>query len=155
MFNSINLSQLKDISYYHGEVNASEAEKILSDQKDGSFLLRDSSQKHYSFLNTPLTISFVDETSILHIRIEVYRKKNGNISFNLEDDEYYSFETITQLIDFCSHSKNYMDLLTPKCYISIHNKIPFSLAWFAQLTILSHSINTSSLPTTLRKVYNL
>ena len=59
------IEKVKDCGWYWGPVSGSTAEKLLSREADGSFIVRDSSNEHYIF-----SLSFKLDGSVRHVRIE-------------------------------------------------------------------------------------
>lgn len=51
--------------WYWGPISSEAAEKILSNEPDGSFIVRDSSDDHYIF-----SLTFKLNNSVRHVRIE-------------------------------------------------------------------------------------
>lgn len=56
---------LKQYGWYWGPISGEAAEKILSNEPDGSFIVRDSSDDHYIF-----SLSFRLNSCVRHVRIE-------------------------------------------------------------------------------------
>lgn len=63
-----NLEKVKECGWYWGPISSEAAEKILSNEPDGSFIVRDSSDDHYIF-----SLSFKLSGCIRHVRIEQYQ----------------------------------------------------------------------------------
>ena len=82
-------------SFYWGKMDRYEAERLLENRPDGTFLLRDSAQEEYLF-----SVSFRRYNRSLHARIEQW---NHRFSFDSHDPGVYSSKTILGLID---HYKN-------------------------------------------------
>lgn len=59
------IEKVKDCGWYWGPVSGATAEKMLSSEPDGSFIVRDSSNEHYIF-----SLSFKLDGSVRHVRIE-------------------------------------------------------------------------------------
>ena len=59
------IERVKDCGWYWGSVSGSRAEKLLSSEPDGSFIVRDSSNENYIF-----SLSFKLDGSVRHVRIE-------------------------------------------------------------------------------------
>ncbi|VDN18540.1 unnamed protein product [Gongylonema pulchrum] len=78
--------------FYWGVMDRYEAEALLCDQAEGTFLLRDSAQSTYLF-----SVSFRRYNRTLHARIE---QKNHRFSFDASDTSLYSADTITELIAY-------------------------------------------------------
>ncbi|XP_017771704.1 PREDICTED: uncharacterized protein LOC108559077 isoform X2 [Nicrophorus vespilloides] len=67
------IRKVKDYGWYWGPLSSEAAEKILSNEPDGSFIVRDSSDDHYIF-----SLTFKLNNSVRHVRIE---HDQGNFSF--------------------------------------------------------------------------
>uniref|UniRef100_A0A915PTG2 Suppressor of cytokine signaling 5 n=1 Tax=Setaria digitata TaxID=48799 RepID=A0A915PTG2_9BILA len=78
--------------YYWGIMDRYEAEALLDNKPEGTFLLRDSAQSEYLF-----SVSFRRYKRTLHARIE---QKNHRFSFDFSDPSIYSADTITTLIAY-------------------------------------------------------
>ena len=59
------IDEVKNHGWYWGPLSGEAAEKILSNEPDGSFLVRDSSDDHYIF-----SLSFRLNGGVRHVRIE-------------------------------------------------------------------------------------
>ncbi|KAL5244083.1 hypothetical protein ACI65C_011493 [Semiaphis heraclei] len=67
------IEKVKDYGWYWGPTSGEAAEKILSNEPDGSFIVRDSSDDHYIF-----SLTFKLNGFVRHVRIE---HDQGNFSF--------------------------------------------------------------------------
>ncbi|KAK7870461.1 hypothetical protein R5R35_000739 [Gryllus longicercus] len=67
------IEKVKDYGWYWGPISGEAAEKVLSNEPDGSFIVRDSSDDHYIF-----SLTFKLNGCIRHVRIE---HDQGNFSF--------------------------------------------------------------------------
>ncbi|EAT41416.1 AAEL006949-PA [Aedes aegypti] len=67
------IDKVKDCGWYWGPISSEGAEKILSNEPDGSFLVRDSSDDHYIF-----SLTFKLNGSVRHVRID---QDQGTFSF--------------------------------------------------------------------------
>ncbi|CAB3376455.1 Hypothetical predicted protein [Cloeon dipterum] len=67
------IQKVKDYGWYWGPISGEAAEKVLSTEPDGSFIVRDSSDQHYIF-----SLSFRLNGNVRHVRIE---HDQGNFSF--------------------------------------------------------------------------
>uniref|UniRef100_A0A034VZF0 Suppressor of cytokine signaling 7 n=1 Tax=Bactrocera dorsalis TaxID=27457 RepID=A0A034VZF0_BACDO len=83
------IEKVKDYGWYWGPLSSEAAEKVLSTESDGSFIVRDSSDDHYIF-----SLSFKLNNSVRHVRIE---QDQGTFSFG----SYAKFksQTITEFIE--------------------------------------------------------
>ncbi|VDK83877.1 unnamed protein product [Litomosoides sigmodontis] len=86
------LDLIIDSSYYWGIMDRYEAEALLDNKPEGTFLLRDSAQSDYLF-----SVSFRRYKRTLHARIE---QKSHRFSFDFSDPSIYSANTITTLIAY-------------------------------------------------------
>lgn len=68
-----NIEKVKEYGWYWGPISSEAAEKILSNEPDGSFIVRDSSDDHYIF-----SLTFKLNNSVRHVRIE---QDQGTFSF--------------------------------------------------------------------------
>lgn len=67
------IHKVKDYGWYWGPISGEMAEKILANEPDGSFIVRDSSDEHYIF-----SLTFKLNGLVRHVRIE---HDQGNFSF--------------------------------------------------------------------------
>lgn len=67
------LLHLPQYGWYWGPISSEAAEKILSNEPDGSFIVRDSSDDHYIF-----SLTFKLNNCVRHVRIE---QDQGTFSF--------------------------------------------------------------------------
>lgn len=91
-------AQLKDHGWYWGPLGWENAEAMLGDKPDGSFLVRDSSDDHYI-----LSLSFRSQGITHHTRIEHYK---GMFSF-YQQPKSHGASTIVEFIEKAmEHSRN-------------------------------------------------
>ena len=97
---TLNLRNLAQYGWYWGPITRVEAEERLSGAKDGTFLVRDSSDDRYL-----LSLSFHSQAKTLHTRIEYC---NGNFSFySFPDAESEGYSSVVELIQrSMQYSKN-------------------------------------------------
>ncbi|XP_064471433.1 uncharacterized protein LOC135385829 [Ornithodoros turicata] len=67
------IEKVKDCGWYWGPVSGETAERLLANEPDGSFIVRDSSDEHYIF-----SLTFKLNGLVRHVRIE---HDQGNFSF--------------------------------------------------------------------------
>uniref|UniRef100_T1IPI0 Suppressor of cytokine signaling 7 n=1 Tax=Strigamia maritima TaxID=126957 RepID=T1IPI0_STRMM len=67
------IHKVKDYGWYWGPISGEAAEKLLANEPDGSFIVRDSSDEHYIF-----SLTFKLNGLVRHVRIE---HDQGNFSF--------------------------------------------------------------------------
>ncbi|XP_063837524.1 uncharacterized protein LOC135086680 [Ostrinia nubilalis] len=82
------LQKVKDYGWYWGPISVEAAEKILSNEPDGSFIVRDSSDDHYIF-----TLTF-KLNGLRHVRIE---HDQGNFCFG--GCTMFKAQTIVEFIE--------------------------------------------------------
>ncbi len=88
---SLDLRNLAEYGWYWGPITRVEAEERLAGAKDGTFLVRDSSDDRYL-----LSLSFHSQGKTLHTRIEYC---NGNFSFySFPDAETEGYPSVVELI---------------------------------------------------------
>lgn len=83
------IEAVKDHGWYWGPLSGEAAEQILSNEPDGSFLVRDSSDDHYIF-----SLSFKLNGGVRHVRIE---HDHGNFSFG--SVARFKSQTMVEFID--------------------------------------------------------
>lgn len=89
---TLNLRNLAKYGWYWGPITRVEAEERLVGAKDGTFLVRDSSDDRYL-----LSLSFHSQGKTLHTRIEYY---NGNFSFySFPDADTEGYPSVVELIE--------------------------------------------------------
>lgn len=89
---SLDLRNLAKYGWYWGPITRVEAEERLTGAKDGTFLVRDSSDDRYL-----LSLSFHSQGKTLHTRIEYY---NGNFSFySFPDADTEGYPSVVELIE--------------------------------------------------------
>ena len=88
---TLDLRNLAEYGWYWGPITRLEAEERLARAKDGTFLVRDSSDDRYL-----LSLSFHSQGKTLHTRIEYC---NGNFSFySFPDAETEGYPSVVELI---------------------------------------------------------
>jgi len=94
------LQRLKEVGWYWGPLSWIDAERLLKDKQDYSFIVRDSSHRHYF-----LAITFKSQGNIHHTRIE-----HSNNSFSFYHGTSRSQCTSTDVVEFIEntieHSKS-------------------------------------------------
>lgn len=86
------IEKVKDFGWYWGPISGADAEKLLANEPDGSFIVRDSSDEHYIF-----SLTFKLDGLVRHVRIE---HAQGNFSFGT--DKFRS-NTIVDFIEKAVH----------------------------------------------------
>lgn len=72
---------MKQYGWYWGPISGEAAEKILSNEPDGSFIVRDSSDDHYIF-----SLSFRLNSCVRHVRIEHDQGKFGRTVYKIPNE---------------------------------------------------------------------
>ena len=139
---------LKDIfncPFYWGKMDRYEAEALLADKPEGSFLLRDSAQDNYVF-----SVSFRRYSRSLHARIEETQHK---FSFDCHDPGVHASRSIRGLLDYYKDPLSCM-FFEPMLLFPILRKKPFSLQELARTVICDHteyeSVSYLPIPKTLQ-----
>lgn len=87
------LSQLKMCGWYWGDLSSEEAEDILKNTQDGSFILRDSSDACHLF-----TLSLKAKNLVVSVRVAFSRGQFKLDSLRQEDSP--GFENMVDLVDY-------------------------------------------------------
>lgn len=82
---------------YWGPISGTVAERLLLNEPDGSFLVRDSSDEHYIF-----SLSFKLSGEVRHVRIEHH---SGNFSFGF-GNKFHSKTIIEFVENAVAHSRS-------------------------------------------------
>ncbi|XP_038076209.1 suppressor of cytokine signaling 5-like [Patiria miniata] len=133
-------------SFYWGKIDRFEADLLLENKPEGTFLLRDSAHDEFVF-----SVSFRRYGRTLHARIEQWKHK---FSFDAHDPGVYSSHTICGLL---KHYKdpNFCMFFEPMLTIPLPRPNPPSLQELARATICSHTtydgITHMALPRTLKE----
>ena len=112
------LSDIFSCPFYWGKMDRYEAEALLANKPEGSFLLRDSAQDNYVF-----SVSFRRYSRSLHARIEETKHK---FSFDCHDPGVHASKSIRGLLDFYKDPLSCM-FFEPMLLFPILRKKPFSL----------------------------
>merc|ERR1712088_22753 len=84
------LADITNCSFYWGKMDRYEAESLLDERPEGSFLLRDSAQEEYLF-----SVSFRRYGRSLHARIE---EQGHKFSFDCHDPGVFMSKNIPELL---------------------------------------------------------
>ncbi|XP_065220872.1 uncharacterized protein LOC135845925 [Planococcus citri] len=84
-----NIEKVKDYGWYWGPMSSDAAEKLLLNEPDGSFIVRDSSDDRYIF-----SLTFKLNACIRHVRIE-----HGQGNFSFGSDTNFKSDTIVDFIE--------------------------------------------------------
>ncbi|ESO12013.1 hypothetical protein HELRODRAFT_62096 [Helobdella robusta] len=122
------LHQITNCNYYWGVMNRYEAEKLLDNKPDGTFLLRDSAQEDFLF-----SVSFRRYSRSLHARVE---QLNHKFSFDSHDLNVFASSSVSGLI------KHYKDpsccmFFEPMLTIPLSRNKPFSLQFICRAIVCS------------------
>uniref|UniRef100_A0A0K0DYB1 SH2 domain-containing protein n=1 Tax=Strongyloides stercoralis TaxID=6248 RepID=A0A0K0DYB1_STRER len=123
------MNKIINATYYWGSLDRNEAEEILNDLPDGTFLLRDSTQLDYKF-----TASFRRFERTLHARIDF---SNGFYTFDVMDNEVYKSPTVSGLIKHYNDPRNCL-FFEPLLAMPKKRDFIFSLQSIAVATIASN-----------------
>jgi suppressor of cytokine signaling 5 len=139
------LLNITKCSFYWGKMDRYEAERLLENRPDGTFLLRDSAQEEYLF-----SVSFRRYNRSLHARIEQW---NHRFSFDSHDPGVYSSPTILGLIDHYKNPELCM-FFEPTLTLPLHRNSPFTLQHLSRAVICSNitydGVNELNLPRALK-----
>ncbi|KAL3976993.1 voltage-gated sodium channel type III beta [Sarotherodon galilaeus] len=89
------MKELKNTGWYWGSLTANEAKEILRDTSEGTFLLRDSSQRDYLF-----TISAMTSAGPTNLRIEFKHGKFKLDSVVLVKPKLKQFDSVVHLVEY-------------------------------------------------------
>ncbi|KAF2347796.1 SOCS box domain, partial [Trinorchestia longiramus] len=132
-------------SFYWGKMDRYEAENLLNNRPEGTFLLRDSAQTDYLF-----SVSFRRYGKSLHARVE---QGNHKFSFDSHDPDVFASTTVSGLIQHYKDPSCCM-FFEPMLTIPLCRSFPFPLQHLCRATICSSTtydgINKLKLPKVLR-----
>lgn len=139
------LEKITACCYYWGKMDRYEAEKLLDNKPEGTFLLRDSAQDEFLF-----SVSFRKYGRSLHARIEQWNQK---FSFDSHDPSVYTASTVTGLVEHYKDPTSVM-FFEPMLTSPLHRNYVFSLQQLCRAAIVSHTtydgINELCLPATMK-----
>lgn len=92
------MKDLKNTGWYWGSLTANEAKEILQDASEGTFLVRDSSQRDYLF-----TISAMTSAGPTNLRIEYKHGKFKLDSVVLVKPKLKQFDSVVHLVEHYVH----------------------------------------------------
>jgi suppressor of cytokine signaling 5 len=138
------LLKITNCSYYWGVMDRYEAERLLENRTEGTFLLRDSAQEEFLF-----SVSFRRYSRSLHARVEQWDHK---FSFDSHDASVYASPSVCGLIEHYKDPACCM-FFEPMLTIPLARTSPFSLQHLCRSTICSNTtydgISCLPLPKTL------
>ena len=124
------LNQIAGCGFYWGVMDRYEAERLLENRPEGTFLLRDSAQEEFLF-----SVSFRRYGRSLHARIEQW---NHKFSFDSHDPGVYAADSVTSLIEHYKDPSCCM-FFEPLLTIPLNRTFPFSLQHLCRSVICSRS----------------
>jgi len=128
------LSDITNCSFYWGKMDRYEAESLLDEKPEGSFLLRDSAQDEYLF-----SVSFRRYGRSLHARIE---EQDHRFSFDCHDPGVFMSRNIPELLDHYKDPASCMFFEPMLCH-PVNRKNPFSLQVLSRAAICDQLVNYS------------
>ncbi|XP_034837986.1 suppressor of cytokine signaling 4-like isoform X1 [Maniola hyperantus] len=140
------LQEITACSFYWGKMDRYEAERLLDNKPEGTFLLRDSAQEEHLF-----SVSFRKYGRSLHARIEHYQHR---FSFDSHDPAVFAAPTVTGLIEHYKQDPACVMFFEPMLTAPLPRSAPFSLQQLARAVIVSHvnydGVEQLPLPSRLR-----
>ncbi|XP_072943173.1 uncharacterized protein Socs36E isoform X2 [Epargyreus clarus] len=124
------LQEITACSFYWGKMDRYEAERLLDNKPEGTFLLRDSAQEEHLF-----SVSFRKYGRSLHARIEHYQHR---FSFDSHDPAVFAADTVTGLIEHYKDPACVM-FFEPMLTAPLPRAEPFTLQQLARAVIVSHT----------------
>lgn len=124
------LQKITACSFYWGKMDRYEAERLLDNKPEGTFLLRDSAQEEHLF-----SVSFRKYGRSLHARIEHYQHR---FSFDSHDPAVFAAPTVTALIEHYKDPACVM-FFEPTLTAPLPRNKPFSLQQLTRAVIVSHT----------------
>lgn len=138
------LLSITNCVFYWGKMDRYEAERLLDNRPEGTFLLRDSAQEEYLF-----SVSFRRYGRSLHARIEQW---NHKFSFDSHDPGVFASETVCGLIEHYKDPSCCM-FFEPMLTNPLARTFPFPLQHLCRAAICSATtydgINSLRLPKAL------
>lgn len=124
------LACIANCSFYWGVMDRYEAEKLLENKPEGTFLLRDSAQDEFLF-----SVSFRRYGRSLHARVEQF---NHKFSFDSHDPGVFATDTVCGLIEHYKDPSCCM-FFEPMLTLPLNRSFPFSLQHLCRSIIVSAS----------------
>ncbi|XP_064484337.1 suppressor of cytokine signaling 5-like isoform X1 [Ornithodoros turicata] len=122
------LLEITNCGFYWGKMDRYEAERLLENKPEGTFLLRDSAQEDYLF-----SVSFRRYGRSLHARVEQW---NHRFSFDSHDPGVYSSKTVCGLVEHYKDPSCCM-YFEPMLTRPLHRTFAFSLQHLARAIVCS------------------
>lgn len=131
--------QITKCSFYWGVMDRYQAEKLLENKPEGTFLLRDSAQEEFLF-----SVSFRRYGRSLHARIEQW---NHKFSFDSHDPGVFASDTVCGLIEHYKDPSCCM-FFEPMLTSPLHRNFTFSLQHMCRSAICDNTTydGVSALP---------
>ncbi|WAR20031.1 SOCS4-like protein, partial [Mya arenaria] len=140
------MDRIVNSSFYWGVMDRYQAEKLIENKPEGTFLLRDSAQDEFLF-----SVSFRRYGRSLHARIEQW---NHKFSFDSRDPGVFADDSVCGLIEHYKDPSCCM-FFEPMLTLPMHRNFPFSLQHVARAVISSRvsydGINKLPLPISLKE----
>ncbi|KAH3848109.1 suppressor of cytokine signaling 5-like [Dreissena polymorpha] len=140
------MNRIVNSSFYWGIMDRYQAEKLIDNKPEGTFLLRDSAQDEFLF-----SVSFRRYGRSLHARIEQW---NHKFSFDSRDPGVFATSSVCGLIEHYKDPSCCM-FFEPMLTIPVHRNFPFSLQHMARAAITSQvsydGISQLPLPVSLKE----
>lgn len=140
------LETIINSSFYWGVMDRYQAEKLIENKAEGTFLLRDSAQDEFLF-----SVSFRRYGRSLHARIEQW---NHKFSFDSRDPGVFAADSVCGLIEHYKDPSSCM-FFEPMLTLPLHRYFPFSLQHTTRATICNRvtydGINQLTLPASLKE----
>ena len=124
------LLEISRCGFYWGIMDRYEAERLLDNKPEGTFLLRDSAQEEFLF-----SVSFRRYGRSLHARIDQW---NHRFSFDTHDSGVFGADSVTGLIEHYKDPSCCM-FFEPMLTIPLNRNYPFSLQHLSRAAICKHS----------------
>lgn len=124
------LLDITNCSFYWGVMDRYEAEKLLENKPEGTFLLRDSAQEEFLF-----SVSFRRYGRSLHARIEQW---NHRFSFDSHDPGVYASDSVCGLLEHYKDPSCCM-FFEPMLTLPLHRSFTFSLQHLCRSVICSRT----------------
>ena len=140
------LLEITNCCFYWGVMDRYEAERLLENRPEGSFLLRDSAQEEFLF-----SVSFRRYGRSLHARIEQW---NHKFSFDSHDPGVFATDTVRGLIEHYKDPSCCM-FFEPMLTNPLNRSYPFSLQHLCRAVICGDTtydgVNFLPLPKSLKE----
>jgi len=140
------MEKIVNSSFYWGVMDRYQAEKLIENKPEGTFLLRDSAQDEFLF-----SVSFRRYGRSLHARIEQW---NHKFSFDCRDPGVFSTDSVCGLIEHYKDPSCCM-FFEPMLTLPLHRNFTFSLQHMVRATISSRvtydGISQLPLPASLKE----